>query len=519
MAEVAAKSKNVKWDLMLAFCVGSGSMAVEIIASRILAPYFGASLFVWTSLILTVLVALAIGYWLGGKVAEKGTNEIFVGILLCVAGAMLVAGVWVSNGFSAVLTTFLAAWPNASIGLFLGSLASAAVVFALPVLIMGMMGPILLKRISTGADVGKASGRYLVASTLGSVAGTLLPTLLLVPTIGSRHSLEVVAVMFFVLGALSLPRRKGAMTMIVVLPMIGFTYSQSEQPLDGSLYEGESGYQMIRVTERDGWHYMLFNEGSGVQSVYVPDGQRTYMYYDILGAVPLLRPFHSGDHRVAILGLAGGSGIKRYTAFLPPGASVDFTGVEVDEKVIDVARRYFGLDSLPVRVVNQDGRNFLRSGEDKFDTIMVDAYSNQLYIPSHMVTQEFFTLLRSRLKPGGIMVTNVNVTGDQASLYRSLTATVSRCFPYVVVIPELDAYNQLILASDQPIDTTAILSDIPDEYYDIREYVRSAKTVTPDATARVFTDDWAPVEFMTESMIIGETFRPHKDPLRRGEAL
>jgi len=517
MADLTQKQR--KWDLLLAFFVGSGSMAVEIIASRILAPYFGASLFVWTSLILTILVALAVGYWLGGVVAEKGANDLFIGILLCVTGAMLVAGVWVSNGFSAVLTSFLATWPNASIGLFLGSLASAVVIFALPVLIMGMMGPILLKRLSAGSDVGKASGRYLVASTLGSAAGTLLPTLLLVPNIGSRHSLELVAALFIILGAVTLPRRKGTMTLALALPMIGLTYAQSNLPQNNAIFEKESGYQMIRVTERDGWHYLLFNEGSGVQSVYVPDGERTYMYYDLLGVVPLLRPFHDGDHQVAILGLAGGTGIPRYTAFLPPGSTVDFTGVEVDDKVIDVARRYFGIDDLPVSVINQDGRNFLRSTTDKFDTILVDAYSNQLYIPSHMVTEEFFGLVRSRLKPGGILVTNINVTSSEAPLFRSLTATVSRRFPYVVAIPELDAYNQLILASDEPIDTAAVIPLIPDGYSDLADYVRAATRVEPDAADRIFTDDWAPVEFMTESMIVAETFKQHKNPLHRGRGL
>jgi spermidine synthase len=495
-------------------------MAVEIIASRILAPYFGASLFVWTSLILTILVALAVGYWLGGVVAEKGANDLFISILLCVTGAMLVAGVWVSNGFSAVLTTMLAAWPNASIGLFLGSLAAAAVIFALPVLIMGMMGPILLKRLSTGSDVGKASGRYLVASTMGSVVGTLLPTLLLVPNLGSRHSLELVATLFIVLGAVTLPRRRrGAMVLALALPVIGLTYSQSNQPQDNALFQKESGYQMIRVTERDGWHYLLFNEGSGIQSVYVPEGGRTYLYYDLLSVVPLLRPFHDGDHQVAILGLAGGTGIPRYTSLLPPGSTVDFTGVEVDDQVIDVARRYFGINDMPVRVLNQDGRNFLRSTTDTFDAILVDAYSNQLYIPSHMVTKEFFDLVRTRLKPGGILVTNINVTSSAAPLFRSLAATVSQSFPFVVAIPELDAYNQLIMASDQPIDTDAVIPLIPAVDGDLADYVRAATPVEPDPSVRVFTDDWAPVEFMTESMIIAETFKQHKDPLQRGRGL
>jgi len=495
------------WELFLAFDVGLGAMAVEMIASRLLTPFFGASFFVWTSLILTILVALAVGYWLGGIMAERGVDDAFIGWLLIAVGGLLAAGIWISGGFSASLVSVVASFPNAAIALFLGSLTAAAVIFALPVMVMGALGPILMKRLAVGGDVGRASGRYLFYSTLGSVAGTLLPALVLIPNIGSRFSLELVALMFAGLGLAALPRSKKIAAAVLILPLLGLNavWTPAAGP---ELYKHESPYQLIRVTEAAGRRYLIYNEGAGIQSVYDPGSdRRTGMYYDYFGLLPLLRPFRSGDHRVAVIGLAGGAAVRRYPSFLPPGQAIDFVGVEIDGSVIDAARRWLGLDDLPVRVVDQDGRDFLRSTPDRFDSIIVDAYSNQLYIPAHLATGEFFRLVRERLNPGGVMAMNINVNGTDSALFRSLTAAVAGQFADVVALPVRDHYNYIVLASDEPLDLAALAGRLPPGYEDIQVGLLDAVRVRPDAAVRPLTDDWAPVEYMTESMIVAEAFK------------
>jgi len=496
------------WDLFLAFNVGIGAMAVEMIASRVLAPFFGASLFVWTSLILTILIALAVGYWFGGAMAERGVDDRFVGLLLAAVGLLLAAGVWVSGGFSVALTSLLAQWSNASMALFLGSLAAAATIFALPVMVMGALGPILLKRLAATGDVGKASGRYLFVSTLGSATGTLLPTLILIPAIGSRHSLELVALLFVILGVATLPRSHKLLPLVTVLPILGLSMARTV-PSPATVFQTESPYQLIRVTENDGRRYMIFNEGTGIQSVYdLRPAQRTGMYFDFFSLLPLLRPFHNGDHRVAVLGLAGGTAVGRYAAWLPPGdRSIDFVGVEIDAAVIGVARGLFGLDDLPVRVVNQDARTFLQASPPDLDTVIVDAYSTQLYIPPHLASAEFFGLVRSRLKPGGLLAMNINTTSTGSDLFRSLTAAVASRFDSVVALPVPGSYNFIVIASDRPLDLAALEPLIPTGYDDVTASLRSAVAVRPGPADRIFTDDWAPVEFMTDSMIVAEAFR------------
>ncbi len=493
------------WLLLLAFSVGAASMAVEIVASRLLAPYFGASLFVWTSLILTILVALAVGYWFGGVAAERGAGRVFLGALLCASAALLSAGVLISRGFSSSLLSAIAAWPDASLGLFVGSLAAAIAVFAPPVVLLGLAGPILVKGLASGRDTGKASGLYLAWSTAGSVAGTLLPTLVLVPYLGSRTSFSLIAAFLLVLGVATLVGGKGAASALVVAPfMILSAGLGTPTPSPAVLAERESPYQFTRVSEAGGWRYLTFNEGMGVQSVLPPDGQPTGMYYDYFGLLPLLRP---GLRSTAIIGFAAGTAAKQLTALLPPGdPKPRIVGVEIDQTVLDLARLYFGADGLGADLVCQDGRAFLATTEDRFDAIIVDAYSTQLYIPPHLVTREFFAQAKSRLEPDGILAINVNASGPDSPLFQGIANAVAANFRRLSVIPVSGYWNYVLLASDGGIDLAGAMDRLPAGSDRIKGDLLSA--FDHQAGARpLFTDDWNPVEYLTDSMVVAEALR------------
>ena len=339
-------AKNNEATLAAAtFVIGIGVMAIEITASRLLAPYFGASMFVWTSLIVTVLVALSAGYFFGGQAAGKNIGIEAVGFLSCGAAVLLVVGMLIIPSFSSAISGILIGLSSASIALFLGSLAVTMIVFAAPVFLLAMSGPILLKAWSALGDVGTISGRYFAVSTIGSVIGTVAPTLVLVPTFGARKTVLIVAAMFIVLGiALSRNWRKHFAAVGISLALLPMGMP-SRIPND-VIMERESPYQLIRVSEQGDRRFLIFNEGSGIQSVYSPARPRTGFYYDYMGIVPLIRPREDGaPHRALIIGLAG----NFRDAYLPLGESRlmwgDFLATLIDFAVI-AAVVYFGVPIL-----------------------------------------------------------------------------------------------------------------------------------------------------------------------------
>lgn len=492
------------------FVIGIGVMAVELTASRLLAPYFGASMFVWTSLIVTVLIALSIGYYLGGRAASNGVGTEAVGFLCCAAAALLVFGMFVIPSFSTAISGLLIGLSSASIALFLGSLLVTMLVFAAPLFMLGVSGPILLKTWSSLGDVGAISGRYFAISTIGSVVGTVAPTLLLVPTIGARNTIFAIAAMFLLVGLMLAPDWRKHFSVLALVVVLLPAAMPHRVPAD-VIEETESPYQLIRVsTQPDGRTYLIFNEGSGVQSVKAPDGQRTGFYYDYMGIVPLLRPKAPGDaHRGLILGLAGGTVAERYSTFSGPDARIELTGVEVDSAVIDIARRHFGLDDGSVRIVNEDGRTFFMHGEEKYDAIVADAYSTQLYIPPHLATKEFFALAKTKLVDGGVFVMNVNAPDLDSRLLKALVNTAAAVYPHVAVMPVEDSWNHLVFASDEPIGLAEAAARIPPAYDDVRAAAVNAIAARHDPGAEVFTDDRAPVEFLTDSMILAQVVGRH----------
>lgn len=506
-----AKKESKADERMLAlatFVIGIGVMAVELTASRLLAPYFGASMFVWTSLIVTVLIALSIGYFLGGKAASNGVGTEAVGFLCCAAATLLVFGMFVIPSFSTAISGLLIGLSSASIALFLGSLVVTMLVFAAPLFLLGVSGPILLKAWSSLGDVGAVSGRYFAISTIGSVVGTVAPTLFLVPTLGARNTVFAIAAMFFAIGVALAPDWRKHFALMAILVVALPASIPRHVPVDVA-EEVESPYQLIRVAKRDdGRTYLIFNEGSGVQSVKAPAGQRTGFYYDYMGIVPLIRRKAEGEmHRGLILGLAGGTVAERYPTFIGSSRNIDLTGVEVDPAVIDMARRHFDLDKTGVHVVNEDGRTFFMHGEEKYDAIISDAYSTQLYIPPHLATKEFFALAKTKLVDGGVFVMNVNAPDEESRLLKALVNTVATVYPHVVVMPVSGSWNHLVFASDLPVDLPDMAWKIPPGYEDVQDAALMARTVAFDPKGEIFTDDRAPVEFLTDSMILAQVVK------------
>jgi spermidine synthase len=479
----------------LVFGAGVGALATEITASRLLAPYFGSSTIVWANLIGLVLAALAVGYWLGGRVADRYPRPPVLGFIV-LAGAVCVAAVpFVAKPF---LDLTVEGLDEASLGAVVGSFFSVLLLFAPPVVLLGMVAPFAIRlAVSDVETAGTVSGRLYALSTAGSLLGTFLPALVLIPAIGTQRTFLVTAAIValsasFLLGVRYLAVAVALAALVLVPP--GAVKAQA-----GVIHEETSFYQYIQVVQRpDGRRLLYLNEGVAVHSVWRPHAVLTGGEWDTYLALPPLlgRPLR----RVAILGNAGGTTARALGVYYPR-APVD--GVELDPAVTRVGRRYFGLDDNPrLTVHTADARPFLRSTDERYDLIVVDAY-HQPYVPFYLATQEFFRLVRERLAPGGIVALNVAATPDDTSLVHAISGTLATEFPQVLEWPAL-RFNTFVLGLTHPLSRRQLvlrLASGPQDLASLRRLlVREARPVA--ASSDPWTDDRAPVEWVTDRMII-----------------
>jgi spermidine synthase len=479
----------------LVFGAGIGALATEISASRLLAPYFGSSTIVWANLIGIVLAALAVGYWLGGRVADGRPDPGLLGFIVLVSSVLVAAIPFVAKPF---LDLTVEGLDDASAGAVVGSFFGVLLLCAPPVLLLGMVSPFAIRlAVSTVETAGAVAGRLYALSTAGSLLGTFLPALVLIPAIGTQRTFLVVSALLAVSSCFLLGARylvvAAALAALVALPP-GAIKAEA-----GLLHEETSYHQYIQVVERpDGRRLLHLNEGIAVHSVWRPDSVLTGGVWDAFLAVPPLlgRPLE----RVAILGNAAGTTARALGVYYPD-AEID--GVEIDPAVSRVGRRYFGLEDNPRLTVHDvDARPFLRSTDRRYDLIVVDAY-HQPYVPFYLATQEFFRLVAEHLTPGGIVALNVAAVPEDERLVRAIGTTVAAELPQVLEWPAL-RFNTIMLGLTEPlagVERERRLRFGPDDLAPLRELLaRDARPLVP--SGRAWTDDRAPVEWLTDRMIV-----------------
>jgi spermidine synthase len=479
----------------LVFGAGIGALATEITASRLLAPYFGSSTIVWANLIGIVLGALALGYWLGGRVADRRPEPVLLGFIVLAAAVCVAAIPFVADPFLELTVEGL---DEASVGAVVGSFLAVLLLCTPPVLLLGMVSPFAIRlAVSSIETAGAVAGRLYALSTAGSLLGTFLPALVLIPAIGTQRTFLVVAALIalsscFLLGARYLVVAAVLAALLALPPGL-------VKPAEGLLHEETSYHQYIQVVERDdGRRVLHLNEGVAVHSVWRPDSVLTGGVWDAFLAVPPLlgRPLE----RVAILGNAAGTTARALGVYYPE-AEVD--GVELDPAVSRVGRRYFGLEDNPrLTVHDADARPFLRSTDEVYDLIVVDAY-HQPYVPFYLATREFFALVRERLAPGGIVALNVAAVPDDKRLVRAIGRTVAAELPQVLEWPAL-RFNTIVLGLTEPLGPDELrrrLGEGPADLAVLRDVLaRDVRPIEPDGTP--WTDDRAPVEWITDRMIV-----------------
>lgn len=495
-----SEARSTRALAALVFGAGTGSLATEICASRLLAPYFGSSTLVWANLIGIVLAALAAGYWLGGRVADRRPDPRLLGAIVAAAAVAVAATPFVARPF---LDLTVRGLDQVSAGAAIGSFFAVALLFAPAVVLLGAVAPFAIRLALTDvARGGEIAGRFYALSTAGSLLGTFLPALVAIPLVGTQRTLLGTAVVLALSGSLLLGRRglalAAALAALIAVPPGAVKASA------GLLHEEESRYQYLQVVqESDGARYLHINEGIAVHSVWRSATVLTGGEWDMFLAVPEL--LGHPVSRIAILGNAGGTTARALRRYYPQ-ATID--AVELDPAVTRVARRWFGLEEGPrLRVHTADARPFLRSTEERFDLILIDAY-HQPYVPFYLATREFFRLTRERLQPGGIVALNVAMVPGDEALVHGVAGTLRAEYPQVEVWPALH-YSRLVIGLSQPASRAELggrLRNGPADLAVLRRLL--AVQMRPAARARhPWTDDRAPVEWVTDRMLVAYAAR------------
>lgn len=497
--------KNKVYLYLTEFFAGMSVMAVELGASRLLAPYFSSSQIVWTIIIGTIMIAMALGNIYGGRSADKDPNpdKLYGRIIIAAIWiAMIpVVGKYIILGISAVLIFAV----NSNF-LIIAGFAACMIVFVFPLFLLGTVTPSLVKfTVDNLDDNGRLVGNLNASNTIGSIIGTFVPTFISIPAVGTSITflifagiLLTLAVIYFISSKVNFNKaKKVPVSIIVFLICVVLGHDNSFAFwLDDLTYEGESIYNYLQVYENDTQVVLSTNVLFGVQSVYRKEKELTGMYYDYAMAAPYMAGINDKPE-LSILILGNGTGTyatqcKRYFD------NVNIAGVEIDQKITDLAVKYFELPK-DVEVTTYDGRAYLNAIDEKYDVIMVDAYQD-ITIPFQMSSIEFFTLVSEHLKDDGVMVVNMNMRGGkEGNINQYLADTISQAFSEVYTVDVAGNTNRELFASNNPDMINAFLANV--EIENQAELVSMMTKVNDnmekyEAGQYILTDDKAPVELL-----------------------
>jgi spermidine synthase len=395
------------------------------------------------------------------------------------------------------------AFETVSVGGFAGSLFGVLILVAVPVTLLGAAGPWAV-RLAVGASgetdrSGEVVGRLYAISTAGSLVGTMLSALLLIPLLGTQRTFFVFALALALVAAVGVGWRAAAVPALLLVGLAIPVGTIKAAESGRVLYETETTHQYARVVERsDGSRVLELNEGQAVHSLWRRGSYLTGDYWDghlVLGAASRRQP----PRRIAILGNAAGTVARAFGHFFPATA-VD--AVEIDGELTELGRRYFGLRNPRMETFAEDARPWLERSEGGYDAIMVDAY-RQPYIPFYLTTREFFELARKRLAPGGITIVNVGHPEDSDELERVLGRTMAAAFPRVLRYP-IEPTNTLLVGGDGGLSAARLRRNVATLPPALRPLGREAgATLAPRLPGgEVYSDDHAPVEWLVDSSLL-----------------
>lgn len=438
---------NKFFIFLTSFLCGMSVMGVEMTATRLLAPYFGASQIVWTIVIGIIMISLSWGYFLGGKTADKFNNsdELFSTIwkaaiwitLIPLLGKYLVSLIFM--GLIAIIPSSL---------IIVGASLSCIIIFSFPLVKLGMVSPYLVKlALNQNENDGEIVGKIYALSTIGSLVGTFIPTFITIPTIGTQKTFLFFAVILHSLCFYYYLNRKINLKKIIVTGI--FAFALLLMPFESNLAfwkkvkaEYESNYNYLIVSEDNNEITLSTNVGFGFQSTLKKDSLFTGYYYDYASMAPFfLKDVNKLDKfKVLVLGHGTGTFTKLVKEIFP---NSEIEGVEIDKKVHYIAKEYFGFNEKLAKVHISDGRVFINTSKEKYDIIFIDAY-HDISIPYHLATKEFYNEVKNHLTEKGIIAMNICLNSrDDKSLSQYLQHTLKSCMNKVYSYQTSD--NNLIL--------------------------------------------------------------------------
>ncbi len=510
------------------FFSGMTSLAVEFSASRLLGNYFGTSNLVWASIIGLILIYLTLGYFLGGRWADRSPDFKTFFMILCWAAFAVGLIPIIARP---ILRLAAQAFDQLKFGILIGSFVSVMILFCIPITLLGTASPFAIRlAIKDARTAGGVSGRIYAISTIGSFIGTFLPVLILIPLIGTYRTFMVFSALLLIVALFGLWRSVSWKIALLHLPLLIIVFILAMIGIRGldktnseSIYETESAYNYIQVIEKSGTRYLRLNEGQGYHSVYNPDKLATNGPWDQVIVAPFINaspvPLETIQH-LAIIGLAAGTTARQASAVFP---SIQIDGFEIDPKIIEVARQYFDMTESQLTVVIQDGRIGLQNSAQHYDIISIDAYRPP-YIPPQFTTLEFFLIVKDHLSVNGTVVLNVGRSPTDRELIDHLYSTIRAVFPSAYIMDVPDSLNTIIFATIQPtsIDNLYLNYTALQKDSSVHPLLVQAMTTTlsnlrqnpPYHPDFVFTDDRSPIEWITNRMILNFLFSDQMEQIK-----
>ena len=496
-----------KWFFYLTeFFSGMSVMAIELGASRLLAPYFSSSQIVWTIIIGAIMIAMALGNIWGGRLADRNPapDKMYFRILVVAVwtAAIPFLGKYVIAGVSLMLALLVG-----QNFLIWASLVSCLLLFVFPLMLLGSVSPALVKYAVHSLDEnGKIVGELNALNTVGSIIGTFTPTFITIPLVGTSWTfiifaiiLLAIALAYFISARVKLLKVSVMVVFVIVFSSLASVNSFAFWRNDANLYEDESIYNYLQVVEDDVEIVLSTNVLFGVQSITKKDGGLTGLYYDYALAGPYMAGVaEKEEFRVLILGMGSGTYATQCYHYFDNAV---MTGVEIDKKIIDLAYKRFGLpQDERIACVEFDGRAYLR-GAGEYDLIMVDAYRD-VTIPFQMSSAEFFGEVQEHLADDGVMIVNLNMySSTDGSIDKYLCDTVASVFDTVYVADR--GTNRMVFASEDPSILERFRATYPKRDHALSLILSTVEgKLTPyNGGALILTDDKAPVELLGMKVI------------------
>jgi spermidine synthase len=473
--------------LLTSFVTGTALMSLEMVGFRLLAPYFGNSIYVWGNLIGIIMLAISVGYFAGGIIADRHSTTSFLYLIIISSGMYVLLILFF---YRPLLESF------ALLGALYGSIAATLALFAVPMFLLSLVPPYIIKLMSCQEKVGFSVGLVNSISTAGNIFGVYFATFVIIPSLGTRLSLHFIFLTLLMLSVLGLSKINWRFLLLSLLAFL-LAFTPAYAVSDDVLVEEESFYNRIVLKNISNELLLVLNSDKYVHSVLSEDYYLTGRYYDYF----LLLPLITDTGNMLILGMGAGTSVDQFRFFYP---DVKIDAVEIDKNVAEIGKKYFGADHAEIYV--EDARPFMMRTKKNYDAIEIDLFQGSPYIPFYVVTAEFFRLIHDSLSDAGVMMMNVYNPKKNPKLQSAIEATILSVFPSLFRI-ELGVNSVLIATKEymQLSDLEAkinlsIESAFQKEDLKIISDSAAIKDVS-DSTGMILTDDRAPIEGLTRAAI------------------